>query len=464
MKKHLNPSLASSLFVLIVAIAILIGGVAWLGQNPHVPLVFSCFVVMIYGLLCGVKWKDMITQIVSSISESVEVMLIICLIGVLVAVLMASGSVPAVIYYGLILLSPGIFLPFVLVICSVMSMCTGSSWTTIGTIGVAFIGISQGLGIPLPITAGAILCGAYFGDKQSPVSDSTNFAAGVAKTGLYEHTKSMLYSTAPAQLISLIIFIVIGFFYNSKEIDYSQIQIMQAGIHDNIVISILMILPIIFMMILIAKKVPAILTIISTIIVALIIMLAVQSISIKDAFTIMYSGNVGTTGVGVVDTLLTRGGLISMLSTIALMLVSLMLAGLLQATSIIGIVLDGLRKRINSDFSLIFITLVSVLVLSFLASDPYLAMLIPANLFGVEFDNRKISRSVLSRTLEDGGTIICPIVPWGTNGLYCSATLGVPVLSYLPYYFLGFLDPLVAIAIAKIGWGVTKSTDSSESK
>ncbi len=457
MKKYLKQTLASSFIVLIITIVILISGVAVLGQNPHIPLIFSSFVVMIYGLLCGIEWKKLIRHIVSSISESIEVMIIICLIGVLVATLMASGAVPAVIFYGLKLLSPGVFLPFVLVICSVMSICTGSSWTTIGTIGIAFIGISHGLGIPLPITAGAILCGAYFGDKQSPVSDSTNFAAGVAKTGLYEHTKSMLYSTVPAQIIALIIFVVIGLFYRSKAIDYSQITVMQNGIYNNIKINVLLIFPIVFMMILIVRKIPAILTIILTIIVAGIIMIGVQSISVKDAFTIMYSGNVGTTGIEVVDKLLTRGGLTSMLSTIALMLISLMLAGLLQATSIIKVVLDSMRKHINSDFSLIFITLISTIILSFLASDPYLAMLIPANLFGLEFDNRGISRSVLSRTLEDGGTIICPMVPWGTNGLYCSATLGIPVLTYLPYYFLGFLDPIVAVINAKFGWGVIKN-------
>ncbi len=454
--RKVKDTFLGSMLTLIIALFILIFGVTVLKQNPHIPLMFSSFILMVYGLLIGKKWDSLITKIVSSISDSIEVMIIICLIGVLIGVLMASGAVPSIIYYGLQFLTPSFFLPFVLIICSIMSICTGSSWTTIGTIGIAFMGISSALQIPLPITAGAILCGAYFGDKQSPVSDSTNFAAGVAKTSLYEHTKSMLYTTAPALLIAFVIFTVIGVKHADIVINKSQIEEMMNGIKDNMAVSIWLITPLIFMMILIAKKIPAILVIILTILVTVLCMIFVQGVSIEDTFSIMYSGNVGTTDIEAVDRLLTRGGMTSMLSTVALMMMSLMLAGLMQETGILSHLLKKLKKLTKTDFGLVTVTLVVTLLLSFFASDPYLAMLIPANLFGEEYEEHKLKRCVLSRTLEDGGTIICPMVPWGTNGLYCSATLGIAVTAYLPYYFIGYLDPVIAIIAAATGWGMHK--------
>jgi NhaC family Na+:H+ antiporter len=453
----MNPvkdSFLSSVIALIISLGTLVYGVTILGQNPHVPLLFSCFVLMIYGLLIGKKWQDMMGSIVKSISDSIEIMIIICLIGIMVGVLVASGAVPSIIYYGLQFLSPTFFLPFVLIICSIMSVCTGSAWTTVGTIGIVFIGISEALDIPIEITAGAILCGAFFGDKQSPVSDTTNYAAGVAKTSLYDHTRSMLYTTVPAQLIALVLFTMIGWKRSKTAIDVNQINLMTNGIKNHMTVSVWLILLLVFMMVLIIKKVPAVLTIIFTICLAVLCMVLVQGISLEDSFTIMYSGNVGNTGIEEVDRLLTRGGMTSMFSTVALMLMSLMLAGLMQSTDVLKHILDKLHNITRSDFGLVTITLISVIILSFIASDPYLAMLIPANLFGEEYDKHHLDRSVLSRTLEDGGTIVCPMVPWGTSGLYCSSTLGVSVAAYLPYYFIGFLDPVIAVIAAATGWGM----------
>ena len=190
--KYIFPAACVSL---LLAIGVLIYGVLVLKQNPHIPLVFSTVIIMLYGVMNGNTWQEMRAGMIESISESIEAILIICLIGVTIGTWMAGGTVPALIYYGFQIFSPRFFLVSVVVLCSVMSLVTGSSWTTIGTIGVAFMGISAGLGIPAGMTAGAILCGAYFGDKQSPLSDSTNFAAAVAKTDLYEHTRSMLYTT-----------------------------------------------------------------------------------------------------------------------------------------------------------------------------------------------------------------------------------------------------------------------------
>lgn len=456
-KKTIKPTFISSLIALLLAVGLLIYGVAFLKQNPHVVLLFSCSVLLIYGLLLGVSWSAMRESILKSISESIETMLIICLIGVLVGVLMASGTVPTIIYYGLKIFSPKYFLPSVLVLCAVMSITTGSSWTTIGTIGIAFLGIGYGLQIPVGITAGAIVCGAYFGDKQSPVSDSTNFAAAVAKTGLYDHTRSMLWSTTPAFLISLAIFSAIGMQYRNGTADASQIALITDNLTKVFWVNPVLLIPLIVMVVMIVKKMPAIPTMLIAIGLGVLEMAVFQRQSPALILQYMYSGFSSDTGVEVVDKLLTRGGLISMTSTVALMFMSLMMAGLMQSTYIMDLILSKLGKVTNTRFGLIATTLISCVLLSYFAADPYLAMLIPANVLGEKYDELGLDRSVLSRTLEDGATIICPMVPWGTNGIYCANALGISVMTYLPYYYMGFLTPIASLVLAATGIGCKKA-------
>jgi len=210
-KTEREGTFGSSVLVLALAIAVLLTGVVGFKLDPHIPLLFSSSIILLYGVWLRVPWKDMRDSIIKSISESIEAILIICLIGMTVGSWISSGTVPMVIYYGLKIFSPQFFLISVLVLCSIMSIMTGSSWTTIGTIGVAFMGVGYGLGIPMGITAGAIICGAFFGDKQSPLSDSTNFAAAVAKTDLYDHVRSMIYTTGPAWLVSAVFFLFLVF-------------------------------------------------------------------------------------------------------------------------------------------------------------------------------------------------------------------------------------------------------------
>lgn len=460
MKKGiLKATFLTNNIVLLLAVFILIYGVAFLGQNPHVVLLFSCSILLIYGFLIGKTWKEMRENIIKSISESIETMLIICLIGILVGVLMASGAVPTIIYYGLKIFSPLWFLPSTLILCAIMSLSTGSSWTTIGTVGIAFLGIGYGLGIPVGITSGAIICGAYFGDKQSPVSDSTNFAAAVAKADLYAHTRSMIYSTAPSFIISLIIFTIIGSKYHITNIDETQLLQITLGIKEVFKITPLLLMPLIVMTIMIIKKMPAIPTMLIAIGIAIFEMYIFQHQSFSEILSYMYSGFLANTGNATIDRLLTRGGLISMTSTVALMFMSLMMAGLMQATNVMDSLLNKLSKATSSQFGLIATTLISCILLSFFASDPYLAMLIPANILGKKYDDLGLDRSVLSRTLEDGATIVCPMVPWGTNGIYCASTLGISVSTYLPYYFMGFLTPLFSLILALTGIGIKKKRE-----
>lgn len=254
MKFKTKHTFAESAIWLGVAVLILIYGVVILQQSPHIPLLFSIAVIVLYGVTHKVSWSEIREGIIYNISESIEAILIICLIGVTVGTWMSSGTVPAIIYYGFQIFSPQYFLISVVILCSIMSLCTGSSWTTIGTIGVAFIGIGTGLKIPVGLTAGAIISGAYFGDKQSPVSDSTNFAASVAKTDLYEHVRSMLFTTGPAYIGSLILFGILGLKYSNENSSAQQISIITEGIKSSFRISPILFLPLIIMIFLIIKK------------------------------------------------------------------------------------------------------------------------------------------------------------------------------------------------------------------
>ena len=456
-RKEKEGNFILSVIVMILSIVVLLTGVVGMKLEPHIPLLFSTIVILLYAVWLGVPWVDLRTQIIGSISESIEALLIICLIGMTVGSWISSGIVPMVIYYGLKFFSPQWFLVSVLFLCSVMSVMTGSSWTTIGTIGVAFMGVGYGLGIPSGITAGAIICGAFFGDKQSPMSDSTNFAAAVAKTDLYKHIKSMAFTNEPAWLVSLVVFFVIGLRYSGKDVDTSQVRIITDGLAQAFNFNICLLIPLIILIALIVRKFPAIPTMMIAAVMGAVFTIAFQGTAPQNAFAYMYSGFVGSTGVEVVDQLLTRGGLTSMTSTITLMMISLMLAGVFERTGIMRQLISKVSRITDSRFGLVTTTLISTFVLNYFAADAYLAMLLPANALGNKYDELGIDRSVLSRTMEDGGTVVLPMVPWGTSGIYCATTLGVSVMSYMPYYIMGFATPVFALICAATGFGMMKS-------
>lgn len=461
-RKEREGSFVMSMAVISAAIAVLLVGVVLLKLDPHIPLLFSIVVILLYGAYLKIPWDEMRGQIIKSISESIEAILIICLIGMTVGSWVSSGIVPMVIYYGLQIFSPKWFLVSVLILCSVMSMMTGSSWTTVGTVGVAFMGVGYGLQIPAGITAGAVVCGAFFGDKQSPMSDATNFASAVSRTDLYRHVKSMAFTNEPAWLVSLVVFLILGLRYSQTSADTEQIQLIMQGLDKTFQFSVILLIPLILLITLIIKKFPAIPTMIVAAISGMVFTVLFQGASLRDALTYMHTGYVGNTGIEVVDQLLTRGGMTSMTSTIMLMLLSLTLAGTLERTKIMYNITQKISHLIQNRFGLVSTTLFLALALNFFAADPYLAMLLPANAFGDSYDEQGIDRCVLSRTLEDGSVTFCPMVPWGTSGIYCADTLGVAVLQYAPYYVLGYATVVIALICAATGIGIMSAKSVSK--
>ena len=446
-----------SLLVMVAAILVLVGGILVLKLDPHIPLIMCTFVLVFYGLYLGISWSDMMSSAVKSISECIEAIIIMMSIGMVVGAWIAGGTVPFIIYWGLKIFSPQWLLPFTVVLCALMSTLIGSSWTTAGTIGVAFMGIGMGLGIPAPIVAGAVVCGSFFGDTQSPMSDGCNFATAISGAGLYNGVRGMIISNVPALLISIVAYVFIGMNYSLVSADSaSGIAETLAGLEGAFNLTPAVLLPAALLIFLIVIKFPAVPTMIAAAFAGTLCAVLFQGEGLGAALGYMMKGYVGDTGVADVDKIVTRGGLSAMMSTVAIVILSMWMAGVLQRTGIMHAILAKIARIIRKPAGLVTTTTVMTYLFSYFAADPYLAMMLPSKAFAEAYDEMGYDRSVLCRSVSSA-VFFAPMVPWGSGGLYVAATLGVAVLDYLPYYFVGFLAPIITILCAFTGWGMYKA-------
>ena len=446
-----------SLLVMVAAILVLVGGILVLKLDPHIPLIMCTFVLVFYGLYLGISWSDMMSSAVKSISECIEAIIIMMSIGMVVGAWIAGGTVPFIIYWGLKIFSPQWLLPFTVVLCALMSTLIGSSWTTAGTIGVAFMGIGMGLGIPAPIVAGAVVCGSFFGDTQSPMSDGCNFATAISGAGLYNGVRGMIISNVPALLISIVAYVFIGMNYSHVSADSaSGIAETLAGLEGAFNLTPAVLLPAALLIFLIVIKFPAVPTMIAAAFAGTLCAVLFQGEGLGAALGYMMKGYVGDTDVADVDKIVTRGGLSAMMSTVAIVILSMWMAGVLQRTGIMHAILAKIARIIRKPAGLVTTTTVMTYLFSYFAADPYLAMMLPSKAFAEAYDEMGYDRSVLCRSVSSA-VFFAPMVPWGSGGLYVAATLGVAVLDYLPYYFVGFLAPIITILCAFTGWGMYKA-------
>ena len=446
-----------SLLVMVAAILVLVGSILVLKLDPHIPLIMCTFVLVFYGLYLGISWSDMMSSAVKSISECIEAIIIMMSIGMVVGAWIAGGTVPFIIYWGLKIFSPQWLLPFTVVLCALMSTLIGSSWTTAGTIGVAFMGIGMGLGIPAPIVAGAVVCGSFFGDTQSPMSDGCNFATAISGAGLYNGVRGMIISNVPALLISIVAYVFIGMNYSHVSADSaSGIAETLAGLEGAFNLTPAVLLPAALLIFLIVIKFPAVPTMIAAAFAGTLCAVLFQGEGLGAALGYMMKGYVGDTGVADVDKIVTRGGLSAMMSTVAIVILSMWMAGVLQRTGIMHAILAKIARIIRKPAGLVTTTTVMTYLFSYFAADPYLAMMLPSKAFAEAYDEMGYDRSVLCRSVSSA-VFFAPMVPWGSGGLYVAATLGVAVLDYLPYYFVGFLAPIITILCAFTGWGMYKA-------
>ena len=396
-----------------------------------------------------------------SISSALGAIYIFILIGVLIAAFIQSGTVGALIYYGIEFISPAIFLPTAIVLCIAMSIATGTSWGTAGTAGIVLIGIGDAMGIPLPVVAGAIVSGACFGDKMSPVSDTTVLAAMAAKTDLYAHIRSMAYTTFPTLALVLVISTFISMQYADNLLPAEQLGQLLAALDSTYAIGLLCLLPLVVMIGLILLKVAAEPAMLAASAVAVLIAIVVQGASPAAVLNALHDGGAGNTGVKTLDNLLGRGGIASMMWTLSLALMALALGGILHAFGFLRVLIVTLLARVKSAFGLVTSTILACLVGNMSMGEAYMSIILGGQLFGTAYDDAGVDRRVLSRSLEEGATLTTTLIPWTTGGAFFATTLGVSVLDYAPWALLNWINPLVGMVFAYFGIGLFRKNPAT---
>ncbi len=446
MKETKQATIGYALIPLIFLIGSLFLTLTQFGGDPHIPIFTSAIVASVVAMLgLNYSWKEIEEGIVDTIKMSMGAVLILMIIGMVVGTWILAGIVPTMIYFGLKVLSPGIFLIATLFICSIVSLATGSSWTTAATVGIALMGVGMGLGIPSHIIAGAIISGAYFGDKMSPLSDTTNLAPAMAGADLFDHIRHMLYTTGPSYIISAILFGIIGMRYAGGELNTVAIDELLAGLQGSFNLSPILLLAPVLVIVIVVLKTPAIPGLFGGAVLGGLFAAMFQGAGMASIIDAMHYGYASETGVAAIDSLLSRGGMDSMMWTVSLILCAMTFGGVMERTGMLQAIADQMLKLAKSTGSLVVATIVTAIAMNLIAGDQYLSIVIPGRMFKGAFDQRGLAPKNLSRVLEDSGTLTSAMIPWNTCGAYMITTLGIAPWTYIPYTFLNVLNPLVSI-------------------
>jgi len=428
-----KPSLVVALLPL-VAMALLLGiGYGVYKIRPQVLLICAAFLTGCLGFLLKFSWKDMERGIVESIHKAMPAILIMLTVGVLIGSWMASGTIPMVIYYGLKLISPKFFLVTACLVCSITAVATGTSWGTIGTVGVAFIGIALGLGMPLGLAAGAIVCGAYFGDKMSPFSDIPNLAAVTAGANLFDHIKHTMWSAVPGWLLSLAVYFFVGLKYQGGTTDSAAMTLILETLKKNFRFNVLLLLPMLIVFYLAFTKRPTIPGMLISSLVAAVLAVIFQGESLVRIAQAVNTGYPAHTGVAAVDQLLTRGGLMSMMETQLVAFTAFSFGGIMQKTGLLNIILERVMKAADKVWNLVAVTIGSCVVTALVTGSSYLSVILPGELLSPVYKKKNLAAKNLSRIIDECGGIVVPLIPYSMAGVYITGALGVQVFSYLPW-------------------------------
>ncbi len=446
-----------SLLSLVVGISV---SIVLYGLDPQVPMLLGVIVASLIALKCGFSWKDIQGGMVNGIYNALPAMIILMIVGALIGVWILAGVVPTLIYYGLKILAPEIFLPACVIICAVTSLATGTSWGTTGTIGVALMGVGGGLGFPLPLVAGAVLSGAYFGDKMSPLSDTTNLAPAMAGTDLFTHIKHMSYTTGVSITLTLIIEAVLGMKYSSDGGNIERINTILTTLDNAFFINPVLFLPLLLVLFVSYKKMPAIPGIALGVIAGAVCAAGLQGADYNAIASVAFGGYTSETGIEDVDSLLSRGGLDSMMYTISLIIVAMMFGGVMERTNQLRVIADKILSAAKSTGSLIVSTVLTAIGANLILCDQYMAIVMSARSYAEAYRERGLAPENLSRAVEDSATVTANLVPWNSGGAYQAATLGVATLAYLPFNFFCWISPLVTILFGVMGWTIWKTGDN----
>lgn len=457
-----KPTLAQALIPIIFMVVALALGYGVFKINAESIIISSAFIAGIIALRLGYTWEDMQNAIIEKIASALPATLILWSVGLLIGALVYSGAVPMIIYYGVQMINPKLILVTAFLSSAILSIVTGTSWGAAGTIGVAMMGIAGGLGVSLPATAGAVVSGAFFGDKLSPLSDTTNLAPMAAGSELYEHIKHMLYTTVPASLVALVVYLFVGFSASGDLVRPESVQLMMDQLDTMFNFNIVLLLPFILVILGSVKKWPTIPTMLGTSLLTVVLGAAVQGFNVVDGFTSLISGfditMTGFTGTPTEEVikLINRGGVASVTSTTVLIFCAMGFAGIVSVSGMLDVVLDLLMSKVKSTAGIIISTIVSCFTVAFVTGSSYLSILVPGELFKDVYPKKNLHPKNLSRTLEDSGTVLVPLIPWSAAGAYMTATLGVDTLEYLPWAIMNYSGMIFAIIFAITGFGIAK--------
>lgn len=475
-KRHL-PSPLISLLPLVVLVLMLVatirayGSDSLLGASQVTLLVVSAFCVLLGTTVLGVPWADFERMITKNVASVTSAIIILLLIGALSGTWMVSGVVPSLIYYGVKIIHPDVFLASTCIISALVSVMTGSSWTTIATIGIALMGIGRAQGFDDGWIAGAIISGAYFGDKISPLSDTTVLASGAVGVPIFKHIRYMLITTIPSLIIALIIFTFAGFMQQSNS--SAEIEQFTSALAGRFHISAWLLVVPVLTGVMIARKVPPIATLFLSTLLAVVFSLVFQSDALREiaggdlfkgAMQSVYGQTSLSTSNPMLTSLVATRGMAGMMSTIWLIICAMCFGGAMEAGGMVRGITQMFVRMIRGRVSLVASTVCSGLMLNLAVADQYICVLLTGNMFKKIYDRQQYERRLLSRTTEDCVTVTSVLVPWNTCGMTQSTVLGVPTLTYLPYCFFNLISPLMSICVAALGYKIWRTTNSISEK
>lgn len=448
-----QPKVWEALLALIFVIAVVVAAIRT-KVGIQMGLAMGGCTAIVFALLMGNKWSDIQDTVKRVVGDSATTLLILLSVGMMVGIWIIGGTVPTLLYYGLKICSPNIIVPLAFVLCAITSLFTGTSFGSIATMGLALFGVGTSMGISAPLMAGAVCSGAFFGDKMSPLSDTTNVAADMSGTPLYDHIGSMMYTTVPATVICLVLYTVLGIRNASANADLSSIELILDTLGANFNISVIALVPAVLVLLTSALKVPAVPAMLGCTAVSGVFACLLQKISLSAMLGAAMNGFSSDTGVAMVDKILSRGGMTSMYSTVAIIILSATMGAVLEKSGVIdSLVNNVLLKAVHKPCGLILSTMVYCYSLLLISGHQVMPIILGGRTFRPAYDRMGIQSKVLSRTLEDTCTIGAPMVPWGTSCAYMFSVLGIGI-AYIPYAFLCYIVPLFAILYACTGWFV----------
>jgi NhaC family Na+:H+ antiporter len=460
--KKLTPALAMApvaLLVVLLALSVfLFGADSSYGAN-QIALLFSAGAVAVVGLRLGMRWVEVEKGIIQGINMCIGPMMILMSVGMLIGSWILAGTIPSLIYYGVQILSPSIFYAASALICAIIAISIGSSWTVAGTMGIGLMAIATSFNLSPAITAGAIISGAYFGDKLSPLSDTTNLAAATTGVDLFDHIRHMLWTTVPSFAIALVIFMLLS---GGDAPPPEQIAELRLSLSSQFNLGLHLLIPLFIMLYLAWRRTPALPAILISSLIGVAFALIFQPQTVlalageneaipralllfKGVWTSLFAGFSSNSGNLFMDELLSKGGMVSMLNTVSLILCAMAFGGTLEKVGILRYLVSAALERVQSNGSLVATTVATCAATNLVTADQFIAISLPGTMYRDEFEKRGLSRLNLSRTLEDSATLTSALIPWNTCGAYMSATLGIATLSYAPFTFFNYLCPIIAV-------------------